>query len=153
MATFLSPSELLWLGLGTTRLDARFHAWGAPAKARQGCLCLQFPERRPLEPFMGRWGSGIFVSAFPDLNLRIAELLAELRMPAALLGPVLTSATLEFVNNTPSRDPDDRRALVEFVLALTPDRVEQYLALLTTDGPLVPIGKAAETSVSSGVPR
>ena len=71
-------------------------------------------------------------------------------MPAALLGPILTSATLELVNNAASRDPDDRRALVEFVAALTLDRLEQYLALLTTDGPLVPIGKAPETSVSTG---
>jgi hypothetical protein len=102
--------------------------------------------------FTGRWGSGIFATAFPDLNLRLAELLAELRMPAALLGPILTSATLDLVNNTASRDADDRRALVEFVAALTLDRVEQYLALLTTDGPLVPIGKAAETPTSAGVP-
>ena len=153
VATFLSPSELLWLGLGPARIDARLHAWGAPAKARLGCLCLQLLDRRPLEPYSGRWGSAIFVSAFPDLNLRLAELLAELRMPAPLLGPILTSATLELVNNTASRDADDRRALVEFVLGLTLDRVEQYLALLTTDGPLVPIGKARETSVSSGVPR
>jgi hypothetical protein len=28
---------------------------------------------------------------------------------------------------------------VDFVQALRPERVEQYLALLTTDGPLVPI--------------
>jgi hypothetical protein len=147
---FLSPSELLWLGLGPARIDARLHAWGAPARARLGCLCLQLFEPRPLEPFTGRWGSGIFATAFPDLNLRLAELLAELRMPASLVGPVLTSATLELVNNTASRDPDDRRALVEFVAALTLDRLEQYLALLTTDGPLVPIGKAPETSVSTG---
>jgi hypothetical protein len=152
VATFLSPSELLWLGLGPTRIDDRLHAWGAPAKPRLGCLCLELPDRRSLAPFTGRWGSGIFVTAFPDLNLRLAELLAELRMPAALLGPILTSATLELVNNTVSRDADDRRALVEFVSALTLDRLEQYLALLTTDGPLVPIGKASETSTSAGVP-
>jgi hypothetical protein len=150
VAAFLSPSELLWLGLGPTRIDARLQAWGAPARPRLGCLCLQLFDPRPLEPFTGRWGSGIFATSFPDLNLRLAELLAELRMPAALVGPILTSATLELVNNTASRDADDRRALVEFVSALTLDRLEQYLALLTTDGPLVPIGKAPDTSVSTG---
>jgi hypothetical protein len=56
---------------------------------------------------------------------------------------VLTSATLEFINSAISRDPDDRRGLVDFVQGLTTDRVEQYLALLTTDGPLVPIGEDA----------
>ncbi len=61
-------------------------------------------------------------------------------MPAVLLAPVLTAAALDFVNSVASRDPDDRRGLVEFVQSLRPDRVEQYLALLTTDGPLVPLG-------------
>jgi hypothetical protein len=47
----------------------------------------------------------------------------------------LTSATLDFVNAVISRDPDDRRGLVEFVQALRSEQLEQYLALLTTDGP------------------
>ena len=63
-------------------------------------------------------------------------------MPAVLLAPVLTSATLDFVNSVISRDADDRRGLVEFVQGLRSDRVESYLALLTTDGPLVPLAQA-----------
>jgi hypothetical protein len=156
VAGFLSPSELLWLGLepaaDRVSTDARLNMWGGPARPRLGCLCLQMLDRQPLDPFTGRWGSGIFASAFPDLNLRLAELLNELRMPAALLGPVLTAATPELVTHTVSRDADDRRALVDFVASLTVDRLEQYLALLTTDGPLVPIGKAPQTMNSAGVP-
>ena len=64
-------------------------------------------------------------------------------MPAALLAPVLASATLDFVELAISRDFDDRRGLVEFVQALRARRVEQYLALLTTDGPLVPVEGAS----------
>jgi hypothetical protein len=82
----------------------------------------------------------MLASAFPDLNARLAELLSELRMPAALLAPVLRSAALEFVNGAVSRDPDDWRGPVEFVQALGLEHLEQYLALLTTDGPLVPAG-------------
>jgi hypothetical protein len=78
-------------------------------------------------------------TAFPDLSLRLAELLSELRMPAALLPAVLAPATLEFINTAECRDPDDRRGLLDFVQRLRSDRVEQYLALLTSDGPLVPI--------------
>jgi hypothetical protein len=137
LSAFLSPSELLWLGLDRTQIET-LHAWGAPAGSRLGCLCLQV-ERSPWETFAGRQNSAMMASAFPDLNLRLTELLKDLNMPAALLGPVLTSATLDFVNDVVSRDPDDRRGLVEFVQALGPDRLEQYLALLTTDGPLVPI--------------
>ena len=142
-AVFLSPSELLWLGRGAAGVDS-LHAWGAPAGPRLGCSCLRVVDRRPWEIFAGRVNAGMPASVFPDLNLRLAELLAELRMPAVLLAPVLTSATLDFVNSAISRDADDRRGLVEFVQGLRSDRVEQYLALLTTDGPLVPIGHASQ---------
>jgi hypothetical protein len=137
--TFLSPLELLWLGLKPGRVPAGLQAWGAPAEPRLGCLCLQLTDRRPWDMLAGRWTVGMLATAFPDLNLRVAELLADLNMPAALLAPVLASATLDFVNTVTSRDPDDHRALVEFVQTLRVDRVEQYLALLTTDGPLVPV--------------
>jgi hypothetical protein len=139
VAAFLSPSELLWLGLENKPVDPRLHAWGAPGEARLGCLCLQLLDRRPWETLAGRHNSGILASGFPDLNLRLAELLAELRMPAQLLGPVLAAATLDFINTVTSRDSDDRRSLVEFVQALRLEKVEEYLALLTTNGPLVPI--------------
>ncbi len=153
VAAFLSPVELLWLGLQGTRVD-RLHPWGAAAHSRLGCLCLQLIDRSPWEVFAGRWNSGMMASVFPDLNLRLAELLTELHMPAALLGPILTSATLDLVNSAISRDPDDRRGLVEFVAGLGIERVEQYLALLTSDGPLVPIGEAvARTPDEASIDR
>ena len=152
VAAFLSPSELFWLGLGNARVHA-LQAWGAPAGPRLGCHCLQFAHRRPWETVAGRWHAGMMASAFPDLNLRLAELLSELRLPAALLGPVLTSATLDFVDTVISRDPDDRRGLVEFVQALRSEHLEQYLALLTTDGPLVPIGTVAAKDADDPRPR
>jgi hypothetical protein len=112
----------------------------APFALGTGCLCLRVLTARSPDIFNGRWNTGMAASAFPDLNFRIAELLSELHMPAALLAPVLAAATLDFVNTTISRDQDDRRGLVEFVQGLQSDRVEEYLALLTTDGPLVPMG-------------
>jgi hypothetical protein len=141
VGAFLSPLELFWLGAGDARIAA-LDAWGIPATSRIGCLCLRVGRAHAWDMFAGRWNTGMVASAFPDLNFRLAELLSDLHMPAALLAPVLTSATLDFVNSAVSRDQDDRRGLVEFVQALQPDRVEQYLALLTTDGPLVPVGNA-----------
>ena len=137
----LSPVELLWLGLGAKPLDEKLHAWGTAGEPRQACHCLRL-DRRPWETVAGRWHAGMVASGFPDLSLRLAELLDGLRMPAPLLAPVLASATLEFVDNVISRDPDDRRGLVEFVRALGPAQVERYLALLTTGGPLVPVTEA-----------
>jgi hypothetical protein len=150
LARFLSAGELLWLGLDRPESGAQLHAWGAPARPRFGCLCLRVVDPRPDEMFSGRWHSGVRASTFPDLSLRLAELLAELGMPAPLLGAVLAPAVLDFVNLVVSRDPDDRRGLVEFVQELRVDHLEQYLAALTTDGPLVPLGASPEPAAGSG---
>ena len=120
VSAFLSPGELFWLGAGDTKFTS-LNAWGVPALSRAGCLCLEVVAGRPPEIFAGRWNAGMAASAFPDLNLRLAELLSDLHMPAALLAPVLTSATLDFVNSAISRDEDDRRGLVEFVQGLPGD--------------------------------
>ena len=141
VSAFLSPGELFWLGAGNTKFTS-LNAWGVVALSRAGCLCLEVVAGGPTEIFAGRWNTGMAASVFPDLNLRLAELLSDLHMPAPLLASVLTSATLDFVNSVASRDQDDRRGLAEFVQGLTLTRVEQYLALLTNDGPLVPVGEA-----------
>ena len=84
----------------------------------------------------------------------VKQLLDAMHMPPALLAPVLASATLDFVNSVSARGQDDRRAFVDFVQQMKPDRVELYLALLTTDGPLVPASESEETTASkTGVPR
>jgi hypothetical protein len=129
LGAFLGPVELLWLGLEKAPVAVSLHAWGAPAEPRLGCLCLQLLDRRPWEMFAGRWQSGIFSGAFPDLNLRLA--------------PVLNAATPDLAEISTPRDHDDRRALVEAVQAIKIERVEQYLALLTSDGPLVPVDASA----------
>jgi hypothetical protein len=145
---FLSTGDLLWLGIDPDLRPERLDAWGATARPRAGCLCLRVSPPGPEEILWGRWHVGLRISGFPDLNLRLAELLAELQMPAPLLGPVLAPAVFDFVNLVVSPDPDDRRGLVEFVQGLHLDQIEQYLAALTTDGPLVPMGEASEPSAA-----
>jgi hypothetical protein len=139
LGSLLSPTEVLWAGLDGARLPPPFHAWGGPAEPRLGCLCLRMPDRRPWETFAGRWHSGVPTSGFSDLNIRVTELLSDVPMPAALTAAVLASATPELIERAAMRDHDDYRGLIEFVRSITRVRVEQYLALLTTDGPLVPL--------------
>jgi hypothetical protein len=150
LPSWLSTTELAWLGLGATDAGSSLDAFGAPVRPRIGCLCLQFPARRAPDSFTGRLSSGILMGAVPDLNLRLAELLAELHMPAALLPAVLAAATPDVVDRAPFRYPDDLRALDERVRSLGVDDVEQYLALLTTGGPLVPAREALENAVGRG---
>lgn len=150
VAPALSLSELFLLGAAPGQ---RLDAWGAPGTTRLGCLCLRGPERQPWELYAGRSHTGMTASVMPDLNFRLTELLADLHMPPSLLAPVLSSATLEFVNLAISRDPDDHRGPIEYVQALRRDRVEAYLALLTTDGPLVPIDEPPAPSPAQGARR
>lgn len=144
VAESLSLSELVWLGADTLAPQRVYDAWGAPAEPRLGCLCLRLGDRRPWETLAGRWHAGMLASRFPDLNLRIGELLAELQMPPVLLPAVLAAATVDLVENAECRDQDDRRGLLEFVRRVSRERLEEYLALLTTDGPLVPVGDALD---------
>src|SRR5262249_51072224 len=74
---FLAPRERFWLGAADV-VPAALDAWGAPAGSRLGCLCLQVLAPRPWEMFAGRWNTGMAASTFPDLNLRLAELLSDL---------------------------------------------------------------------------
>lgn len=138
LLAFLSPRELLWLGWDDAG-PPDLQSWGVAAEARLGCLCLDLIDRGSLDHLAGRWFSGILATGFPDLNLRLAELMSELQMPAALVAPVLAPATLDLIEGAVLRDSDDRRGLVAFVQNLGSSRVAQYLALLTTDGPLVPV--------------
>lgn len=151
IGAFLSPIELLVLG-GGAAMPPRLNAWGISGEARLGCLCLQLVSPAGLDRLSGRWYSGIFATGFGDLPLRLAELLAELSMPAALLTPVMASAALDFITNVRLRDADDRRGFVEFVHALRVDNMEQYLGLLTTDGPLVPLGESTGHAQAGFVP-
>jgi hypothetical protein len=150
ITAFLSPVEIFWVGLESRPVDGVLQAWGSAAGPRLGCLCVQLLDRRPWETFAGRWNLGVLASSFPDLNLRLVEVLSDLHMPAPVLRAVLAAATVDFTDNATSRDPDDRRGPVEFVQALGPDRVEQYLALLTTDGPLFPVGDSSGAAAGAG---
>lgn len=141
-----SLAELVALGDPASATRAVFDPWGAPGEPRFGCLCLRLGAGGGSDVVAGRWHSGMVAGDFPDLNLRLSELLDELGMPAVLLAPVLAPATMDLVENATSRHHDDRRGLVDFVRALSRERVEEYLALLTTDGPLVPVGAADSQS-------
>jgi hypothetical protein len=136
-AAAFAPVELFWLGLEGAPPKGRFDPWGAPATARTGCLCLSLDAPRPWEVLAGR--PAMVASAFPDLKLTLTDLLAQLRLPAPLLAPVLAAATLDFVNTANPPGRNDRRALERYVGRLRVVQLEQYLALLTTGGPLVPV--------------
>jgi hypothetical protein len=131
---YFSMADRLRLGGGETpALDA----WGMSARKLHGCLCrIMAPEVGPAA-LIGRPHVGLLAVTVADLHLRVAVTLDELGLPAALSKPVLAAAAREFVDRAKPSDPDDWLTLARTARALSRDRVEDYLAGATVDGPLV----------------
>jgi hypothetical protein len=96
------------------------------------------PTPTPWESYSGRSDGGLIATQTPDLTLRLAEETARLKLPAELIPALLTFATQDYWHDVESRFPDDWTAMVRQPLALSPSRVEDYVAALAGDGPLRP---------------
>ena len=77
-------------------------------------------------------------SQAPDLILRLAEETARLGLPAQLVPSLLAYAAQDYWHDVESRFPDDWPAMTRQALALSPTRVEDYVAALAGSGPLRP---------------
>ncbi len=142
LAFMLTTSELFRLGMAAPGVST-FDSWGASARARLGCLCLRMPPSQPRYLWLGHPSTGILMSAVADLNLGLTELLSQLHMPALLLPGMLRAATSDLADRAAVRFPDDLRGMSEYVQRLSVDDAEQYLDLMTADGPLVPVRASA----------
>jgi hypothetical protein len=131
-------SELLQLGRVPAGVNV--DAWGASAIAASGCLCTRVPTAPDWPSTIGRAEIGLIASRMPDLALRVAELLHELQLPAALARGVMAVATQDFVDRVEPADADDWRALAEAAASVSRDQVEDYVAAQTSGGPLLPAG-------------
>jgi len=138
----LAPSlfglrDLLWLGKPDVP-QARLDRWGLYHEGLAGRLATAMPPPTPWESFGGRSDGGFIAMQLPDLTLRLAEETARLRLPAPLVPALLTYALQDFWHDVDSRFPDDWPAMARQALALSPSRVEDYVAALAGDGPLRP---------------
>jgi hypothetical protein len=133
-----SLTELFWLGRPDRSLEA-LRPWGVSSALLSGCLCLRFPPRGPWDESTGHASDGQLATMVPDLTVRMAQLLAELRLPAALVPAALVAATPDVMEEARLAGSDDWPTLVRFIRSISRDRAEEYLALLTAIGPLVPV--------------
>jgi hypothetical protein len=136
LATWLTVTELYWLGGGSELPDA----WGVAGREIDGCLCF---ER--LESWTGRWlrdraGSGLAGAALSDLSLRLAEHLEALQLPPSLVPLLFGGAMRDWIDRAWPLVPSDAVALYEFPSRLTLGRVEDYLLALIADGTLTVTG-------------
>jgi hypothetical protein len=132
-----SLRDLMWLGRPGLRRE-RLDRWGIYSEALHNRLRPAMPAPSPWENLSGRADGGLIATQVPDLTLRLAEETARLKLPAQLIPGMLTYATQDFWHDVESRFPDDWPAMTRQALALSPSRVEDYVAALAGDGPLRP---------------
>jgi hypothetical protein len=135
--TFFGLRDLMWLGKPDVPKD-RLDRWGVYAEGLNNRLRPAMPMPAPWESYSGRADGGLIATQTPDLTLRMAEETARLKLPAQLIPALLTFATQDYWHEVESRFPDDWTAMVRQPLAISPSRVEDYVAALAGDGPLRP---------------
>jgi hypothetical protein len=135
----LTLTELLWIGARSE--NARLpDAWGQSMVAVDGCLCLGVAGPATLETYGLRPSGGLVASYLSDATLRVAELTAELKLPAALIPAVLLGVTEDVLDTTQPAHADDWIELAETASRVTRERFEDQVAALTiAGGPLVPV--------------
>jgi hypothetical protein len=133
--SMFSLTELLALGGG--RLGD-FDAWGMVTVGPGGCACSRLapPSQFPL--LAGRPQLGLTASTVADVNLHIAMMLQEMRLPAALVPSVLAGAMQDFIDEVRPTDDADWMTMARTALTLSRERVEDYVAAATAGGPLMP---------------
>lgn len=135
--SMFSLAEFLTLG-GGPPLSA-LSAWGTTALQSEGCTCLRLTTPRTWRTFSGRPQMAFMASGVVDLNLHVAEVMARLGLPAALLRHVLSAAVLDFVEEVTPADYNDWWAAARFAQTVPRELIEDYVAsAAAVDGPLVP---------------
>jgi hypothetical protein len=135
LPSLLSLFEII--SLGEPAADTPLDRWGMTSQPSDNCLCTTPPVIAYLPILAGRPQLGLLATLAADINLRMADRLASLRLPAALLRGVLSAAVQDYVDQVRQVHPDDWLTLVRTAQAITDDRIDDYIAALTADGPLV----------------
>ncbi len=130
----LSLADLLVLGDPA----AAVASWGTSGILSQGCVCTRFPGPRDWRILSGRSQMAMMAAVTVDMNLELASRLAALRLPAALLPSVLSTAMQDYVDRVGSVDPADREPLVAYPRTIGRGAMADHVAAAATlDGPLV----------------
>jgi hypothetical protein len=135
LPTMFSLTELLVAGGGR---PAELHAWGMGVLATNGCLCLRLRPSSAWQSLSGRPQLGLAAAIVPDVNFRVAIVLKELNLPAALARVVLSAAVQDFIDEARPTDDGDWLSLSRAARDIPRERIEDYIAAATATGPLIP---------------
>jgi hypothetical protein len=129
--------EVLLAGGGSPAAD--LDAWGGPALYTSACLCTRLEAPSHWHLLAGRLQAPLMSAIVPDLNLRVAVVLAELKLPASLARAVLTAAVQDFIDEASPTGPHDWLGMARGAQGVARQRIEDYVAAAASlDGPLIP---------------
>lgn len=132
-------ADLVWLAPNDIRTLPDLHEWGSSGLPSTGCLCTRFPDPGGWDEVVGRHSTGLLATRLVDLKLRIADLLAELKLPAGLARDVAAAAMQDMLGEARPVHFDDWLSIAHYVRDMTRARLEDFVASLTATGPLVPL--------------
>jgi hypothetical protein len=144
LPSMFSSIELLALGGGDI---GALDAWGMVGLSSFGCICSRLTPPGRWWLLTGRPQLGIIATGVADLHLHVATRLKELQLPAALAKVVLSGAVQDFIDEVKPTDEGDWLTLARMSRTATREQIEDYLAVATADGPLVPIVSSSNPAV------
>jgi hypothetical protein len=134
--SFFSLVELMYLGAPPQNLP--LDEWGMASDAIEACVCTKAPLPGHAAIVVGRPQLGLLAAEVADINLHVAEVLSARKLPATLIPGVLAGAIQDYIDQVRPLHADDWLTLVRAAQAISDDRLDDYVAALTTDGPLAP---------------
>jgi len=135
---YFSLADLARIGEAEVAPGPTLDSWGAAWLDTEGCLCLRYPRPGIREVLAGRLGTALVAEQFVDLQIRIAEALAGLGLPARLARSVMALAAQDVLDTYQQAYIGDWTGLMTAVRGLPASRFVDYIAALTSGGPLVP---------------
>jgi hypothetical protein len=130
--------EMMWLGAPRNTSAMALDAWGATTLRATGCLCLELPGPGTGDYLNGRPVSGMLGLRGAEVALRVAEALAEVKVPATLAPAVLAFAMQEVLDAARLAYHDDWTEFSRAAAALDKDQIADYISALAAGGPLLP---------------
>ena len=135
---YFSLADLARIGEAEVAPGPALDSWGAAWLDTEGCLCLRYPRPGVRDVLAGRMGTALVAEQFVDLQIRTAEALAGLGLPARLARSVMALAAQDVLDTYQQAYIDDWTGLMTAVRGLPASRFVDYVAALTSGGPLVP---------------
>ena len=136
----VSLGELVQLGHVGGASAGPPQSWGTSGRAYDGRWSIRYPDPLTLDLLAGRKGGSLTVGLAPDLLLSVAEAMHARQLPAVLTKSVLECAARDAIDELQLQYYDDWVTLIGHT-RVVPERLDEYLASLTSGGPLVPVAR------------